>query len=383
MIKIDIKKGLCTFTLLLALPLFASAKDYWLTLKYAQTEFDNGNYGTALSLAEQAKDDRKTQSINELNTLEQIQKISAVRRAGDFLDEIKPILEKKGQSRALTIIKNYEEMYGSDFFEKRYSKLIEFLTKNEKYPEADFLIGKVYRLEGENALALKFMDEALRSSDMLSIPDVKYDILYELASIAKDQKNDEAYEKYMLSVLKDDKCYSDNITNPDRYSFLTSLVRVMNPEKDKEAALTKFFLLYRNPNDISIQALAGLTDYYVRKNQRAKALRCAALGTITALTKIQDILEDRITDYSYTNLEDLLQKASMYSDIVDWGNRNGIWEMFYNLADVAYNNDCKVFALALLNILKDNEPEPYWRLCAQRSLSLKEEKNAVEPLVQY
>ena len=363
--------------------------DYFLTLRYAQNAFENGDYGKALSLAERAKDERIKVVESELKILEQTQKIAAVRKAGDSLDDIMSELRQRNQAKAIDVIENYVDKYGKDRFSGKYSVLKDFIIRTKNFPESDFLIGKIYRLEGETSVAEDYMNKAYDKKDILNVPDLKYDILYELAEISKDKHDNDGYERYFKNILKDDKYYADeepkdaktavnaakasndkadienskNIHN--KRAYMNSIVRLI--KTNRADSVEKFFLMYRNDSDISTKALAGLSDFYFKQGQNEKALRCSALGCITALTKIEEILKDRLTDYSYTSFADLLKNASAYSDVVSWGNKNGIWQMYFNFAEIANSCGCKNFAQELFSILKDYEPESYWRNRAERS----------------
>ncbi|MCR5319075.1 MAG: hypothetical protein K6E22_12685 [Treponema sp.] len=359
--------------------------DYFLTLRYAQNAFENGDYGKALALAEKAKNERIKSVESELKILDQTQKIAAVRKAGDSLDDIMSELRQRNQAKAIEVIENYVYKYGKDKFDGKFSKLKEFIVRTKNFPESDFLIGKIYRLEGETSVAEEYMNKAYDKKDILNVPDLKYDILYELAEISKDKHDNDGYERYFKNILKDDKYYADeepkdaNVAKSakeaipaensraihNKRAYMNSIVRLI--KTNRADSVEKFFLMYRNDSDISTKALAGLSDFYFKQGQNEKALRCSALGCITALTKIEEILKDRVTDYTYTSFSDLLKKASSYSDIVSWGNKNGIWQMYFNFAEIANSCGCKNFAQELFSILKDYEPEAYWKNRAERS----------------
>ena len=239
-----------------------------------------------------------------------------------------------------------------DFFHGKFSELCKWVDDDYIYPEADYLIGKIYKLEGETDLAYQYLIRAYDNLKRLDVPDVKYDILYEMAEISEMKDDNSNYEQKLLAVLKDDSFYTDE-------GFMNALVRIIN--QNKSDSVHKFFLLYRSENDISIKALVLLNEYYSNIGHDEKALRCAALGSIAAVTKIEEVLKDRLIDYSYTDFADLLQKASLYSDIVNWGNDNEIWKLFYNLAVTSTGCEDKIFAKSLLDILSKYEPEEYWK----------------------
>lgn len=329
-----------------------SGEEYWYILKQAQNAFDSTKYGDAIKLAENAKQKKKEIAEWQSFILDQTQKNYKVRKAGDYLEEILPILKDKNYNEAVSIINKNLELYGMDFFHGKFSELCKWVDSSYIYPEADYLIGKIYKLEGEADLAYQYLIRAYDNLLRLDVPDVKYDILYEMAEISEMKDDIENYEQKLLAVLMDDKFYTDE-------GFMNALVRII--EQNKVDSVNKFFLLYRSENDISIKALVLLNEYYSGLEQNDKAIRCAALGSIAAVTRIEETLKDRLIDYSYKGFSDLLEKATLYSDIVDWGNDNDIWKLFYNLAVTTNICGDKVFAKSLLSILTKYEPEEYWR----------------------
>ena len=342
--------------------------DYWFVLKQAENAFCSNDYGRALALAEEAKEKKQQVADWEKLALDQTQRSSKVRKVGDYLDELLPVLKERGYDNAVYVINAKLKLYGSDFFHGKFSELKAWVEKDYLYPEADFLIGKIYKLEGEFGLSGDYLGKAYDNIKRLDIGDVKYDILYELADLADFREDGPEYEKMLLAVLADDRLYRDE-------GFMKALVRLINDGKTKggkgssDQAVEKFFLLYRSDNDISIQALEKLSVYYSGINQTEKALRCAALGAVAAVSKIEDILKDRMIDYSYNGFVDLLAKSSMYGDIIDWGNDNNIWELFFSLAKISRSYGQVEFSDALFAILAQYEPEDYWKLRASSEIS--------------
>ncbi len=357
-----VKHFFCLFVLLTFIPLcFAGnitynskvdGDDYWYTLKLAQNAYESNDYGTALSYAEEAKEKKLKVCKWENEVLDQCQRNFRVRKAGDYLVELIPVLQEKSYTDALEIINKNIKLYGSDFFKGRFSVLRKWIEEDYIYPEADFLIGRVYKLEGEIDLSTEYLNKAYDNRIRLDVADVKYDILYELADLADYRDDGRDFEQKLTAILVDDKLYTDT-------GFMDALERIIN--LDTEISVEKFFLLYRSDNDISIRALQELSEYYNRVGQKNKALRCAALGCIASVTKIEDILKDRLIDYSYSTFPDMLRKASAYSDIIAWGNSNNIWKLFFNMAKIARSNEKMVFGDTLMTILSKYEPEPYWQ----------------------
>ena len=346
-----------------------SGDEYWYILKQAQNAYDSAEYGNAIKFAENAKEKKKQVAEWESFILDQTQKNYQVRKAGDFFDDILPVLKNKNYDDAVNIINKNISSYGSNFFHNKFSELCKWVDNDYIYPEADYLIGKIYKLEGETDLAYKYLTDAYNNLNRLDVPDVKYDILYEMAEISEMKDDIVNFEQKLLAVLMDDRLYTDD-------GFMNALVRLVN--QNKNDSVQKFFLLYRSENDISIKALLLLNEYYSSLGYNEKALRCAALGCIAAVTKIEETLKDRLIDYSYEGFSDLLTKAALYNDIVIWGNENYVWKLFYNFAITSSLCGNDTFAKVLLDVLSNYEPEYYWRKKASTKLSSLQSKPLAE-----
>lgn len=333
--------------------------DYKL-LKSAQDYFEMADYGKAISTAEQAKESRIQQCKYEVFVLDNLQRLVYVRKAGDLLTDLQPVLKEHTQNEAYNLINSYIEKYGLETFSNSYSTLIKFIEDRKPYPEADFLIGKIYRLEGETSLAEHYYLEAYAHEDILNVPDVKYEILYELADLCSYANNKSEYEKYLLLILKDNKTYMNK-------SFMDSIVRVV--KTDKIENVEKFFNMYRSENYASIKALNLLSKYYAETNDLDKAIACAALGSITVITRMEEIVRDRMTHYTYTTFKDLLTKSAKYSDIRRWGNSYGSWELLFNFADISSKIGCNNFAGEFFKILAEYPTDPYYEKKAALRIS--------------
>ena len=165
-----------------------SFRDFRKLFLDAQIAFDAQDFGQSLKLIELAKKARKERIYWELNTLKNSFRPAEVKYAGDSLITVKSVLSEKQDYDAIDIIDSYERFYGKSRFEDSVKKLLAFIETQYPYPEADFMAGKIYRLEGEYAFAHKFYSQAYRDAAVLDVPDEKYDILYALAENSLVQK---------------------------------------------------------------------------------------------------------------------------------------------------------------------------------------------------
>ncbi len=297
--------------------------NYERILEEAQISFDENSYGEALKQAEKAKNSKKYQSEYEIYVLENSFKPAEVKRKGDSLTSILEILNEREDFEAIQIIKRNFRKYGEKTFDDSKNQLLTFLRKNATFPEADFLIGKIYCLEGEYAVAYDCFVSAYRNSEFLEIPDEKYDILYELANVSQLLKKYDKYEEFLLLILSQSKEFKDETL----YSAIKKTT-----ESTRSDCLEKFFSLYRCDDFSLLKAYFLLTDFYQEHNQKEKALKTCQLGVITAYTKIVDVIKKRNADFEVTGISDVFKEIQFYPDIIQWGIENNIWKGFFSSA---------------------------------------------------
>ena len=99
-----------------------------------------------------------------------------------------------------------------------------------------------------------------------------------------------------------------------------------------------------------------------------KALKFNAFAGILAVTKIESVLMQRINGFKYLNFKTLLAESSNYSDIVEWGIKKDVWELFCDFADSAANSGRIVFSRSLFESLSESAPVEYWKSYASEKI---------------
>lgn len=321
-------------------------------LRNALIMFENQDYGNAQSYAQKAKIIRESIINWEVDILENSFKPAEVKYISTSISESIPIIRERQDFEALEIIDWYTSKNVKLYTEDSKTGLISFIKQLKSYPEADFLIGKIYRLEGEYDISEKYLQYALDNAENLDIPDEKYDILYELANLCLLKNEKEQYEKQLLLILAKDTVYQDKV-------FIDSMLKSI--ASNRKNCLEKYFQLYRNENANAIKAYFDLADFYRAEHETYKALEASAIGVITAFTKINNVMMHRNPEYSYKKFSDFFMELQNNPDIIEWGIENKIWQGFYFLARDAHSNKCITFTLQFLNEFKDYAPEEYWR----------------------
>lgn len=317
--------------------------------------YESKNYGRALKYCEDAVLSRKLKMEKETKLLEKAIEPQEVSSVGDKISEVRAVLLKRDEYDAVNLIDFYLKKKGESYFDNSVSKLLNHLNSIKVYPEAQKLMGDIYKIEGEYTFAEMYYREALKNSSVLDIPDEKYDILYELVDISALQNDEEEKESRLLVILTEDNVFLDK-------AFVNSLIRQI--KLNKKDSLEKFFSMYRADNYYMMKAYSELSDYYRKNDVREKALIFVSLDVITGFTKVLSIIKKRNINFEYKGLSSVLFECSLYPDIIDWGIKNNLWKSFFNLAVIARENDCYIFADDLLKILAEYLPEEYYRKAA-------------------
>lgn len=329
----------------------------WRVLARAQVAYEKGDYGEALVLCEEARKSRgkelKWNSYVMQNTLS----APEVKRNGPFISDLIPVLKNREDFEALEIINAWVDRKGAAYFDNSLPKLFEYLKRLKEYPECDFLLAKIYRLEGEYSLALQFLKNARENTDLLDVPSQRFDIYYEAADLAKVMGDQKEWEGSLLLVVANDGLYKDEASR-------RAMVRTV--QLKRKDLVNYFFMLHRYSAVNSIKAYFDLGQFYKSLKRKRDCWTMTANGVVCAFTWTLEILRDRNPEYSFKGLEGFFEECGRYEDVLEWTAKNGIWKGFYDMADSAIQNGWESFGLGLYKAMADSCPDAYWSSAAKK-----------------
>lgn len=351
------KKNIVFFVYLLSASLFFAATNNinegsLKAYRTAKSYYENQEYGRALKNAEDAILFRKQQAEYEIKVLTNALSPRRVQMAGDSIYEILKVLHSRGEKEAISIINLYINKKGESFFNDSMAQMLEYINDTKSYPEAQKLIGDIYKLEGEYQFAEEYYLMALDNKDVLDIPNEQYEILYTLAEISKFEQKYDEMEVRLLNILTEDPFYKDKGLF---YSMMNTI------KGNKTGCMEKYFLLYRATSYYCVPAYNQLAEYYNSIGEIDKSLNFSALSLITSFSKIINILEKRNADFEYNGVKSFFDEVVLYNDIMNWTYENNFWENFNNLAKITGEQGYKTFSQELLTVLVEKTPDPYWQ----------------------
>ncbi|WP_294429726.1 hypothetical protein [uncultured Treponema sp.] len=328
----------------------------WRIFQDAKFAFDKGDFANAMNLANKAKANRVAESDYEVYILDTALSPLAVRRAGENFDSVLEVLEERDQTEAINIIKHYLELHGEDFFQYSIHKMKDWIEEKRVYPEADFLIGQIYRFEGEYKTAIDFYEKARLESKFLDIPEQLYDILYEMADLLLHQNESEKYKQALLLILDKDENYKNEVLR-------RAMLKIIDTNKNSN--VDRFFDLFRVSSPKTLNALYNISVIFERENELENSLFSSALGTVESFSHILDSISGRDSSFEYKSLALFLKKIGDYEDIVLWCEENHFWDYFIDFCKKCSARGDIIFANATLEVLAENAPDSYCRAAAK------------------
>jgi len=160
-----------------------SPQPWWLSLERGKQQFRAGDYGAALLSFEDARRSRRAMYEQMERDLIVLLSVNEVRRIGDSLEIIEKYSKDKFYNRAYAALQELYYRVPKASLNNSAAAALEATGKLKDYPEAEYWIGEVYRVEGELPLALSQFRKAFAMRSLLENPNFSVDLQYKIASI--------------------------------------------------------------------------------------------------------------------------------------------------------------------------------------------------------
>ena len=174
---------------------------WWLSLEQGKQKFRNADYGSALMLFEDARRDRRAMYEQMERDLINFLSLAEVRRIGDSLENVERFSVERSYTAANTALQELYYRYPkSSFFNSATSALRAF-DKLKTFPEAEYWIGEVYRIEGELPLALSQYRKAYMLRETADDPRFGLSLQYKIANIHRIRQEYTEFEKELNAII--------------------------------------------------------------------------------------------------------------------------------------------------------------------------------------
>ena len=319
----------------IACPLFAQQTPWWLSLEYGKQRFRSADYGSALILFENARRDRRAVYERMERDFINFLSLNEVRRTGDFLDKVERFAYERYYTAVTAALEELYHRIPKESFKNSANEALKAFDKLKNFPEAEYWIGEVYRVEGELFLALGQYNRALAMYEALEDPGFAVFLQYKTADIYRLRQEYNAMEAVLLAIINqfdtmwtnsnkeessrlNEKSYEHIIRTRGVYihgvsvpfeqasaSFLrTGMTKMLN-----ESGHDRFLEMYRYNNSIVEQAHRQLGFYYIVRG-RLSASSHMMFSFLIQNTIIIEEIRKRKFDFAFTTLQALIDEIN-------------------------------------------------------------------------
>ena len=188
-----------------AVPVFSQTgqQPWWLTLEQGKQSFRRGQYGDALMLFEDARRSRRAMYEQMERDLINLLSVSEVRRMGDSLDWVVRFANERHYLAAAAALNELFHRVPRASLNNSAAAALTALGRLRDYPEAEYWIGEVYRVEGEFPLALLQYRRAYEMRTLSNDPGFGTALLYKKAEILLIRQEYKEMERILLSIINE------------------------------------------------------------------------------------------------------------------------------------------------------------------------------------
>jgi len=355
-------KKLCAIFLVLlsACILSVSAQDqYWMLLEKGKSLFRDKMYGDALLLFEDAVRARKDLFTKSRENLIVALSFSEIRSKADDLAAVEKVLEEKKLEEAEKILAMLYKLVPRDSFGNSVKAVLDKLKAMQVYPEGEYWIGEIFRVEGETSIALQQYQKALDNKTLFEIPDDARQLMYRMADVQSLRREYVGMEESLSGILADDELWS----SPSRAFTRTAMERTLLND-----GLDRFLTLYRHHAPFAYRAHRDLGVYYYRTGRHDRASRHLMFAFLIAATILLDELRYNDIEFLFSTFSESLAAALKNEATNAYMVSNEFSMTMYYFASALFANGQRKIANELWGSIPASLDNGEWRSRAQRQL---------------
>jgi len=387
---------LSCFFIILVSPVFSqrAVQPWWLSLERGKIMLRDREYGAALLLFEDARRNRRAMYEQMERDFINLLSIGEVRRIGDSLD----IIERYSRDRHYTAASAaLEELYyriPKTSFNNSANAALQAFDKLKNYPEAEYWIGEVFRIEGELSLALAQYRKAYEMREVLENSAFSVDLLYKIASVLRTRQEYNEMERVYLSIINDldslwsnarrtDASRSDNANNsrnntpvPYAQASASFANQAMTRTLENEG-VNRFIQLYRY-NDTIVEPAHRQLGFFFAATGRPTAQQHLMFAFLIQNTVIIEEITKRQFDFSFTDLSALSDEINKNANLLSYIDAVEYYKTAYYLSASLYRNGKTAVARNLWEFLASRPQAGEWNSRAVMQLR----NPRMEPIVE-
>jgi len=330
---------------------------YWYTLEQGKQLFRGGDYGNALLKFQDAKQQRKELYNSFREKLIRFLSRPDLLPLGDALDKVEGYVAFKKIDEGQKILPQLFRIFPKDSLKNSCKEALAQLITIQAYPEAEYWIGEIFRVEGELNLAIDQYKLAYSLKELLEVPDFSLQILYRLSDLYLIKKQYLDMENSLTAIVQQDSLWTDT----DKTYMRTIMFRTLD-----ENGIDRFLTLYRYDNGLMEQAHRRLGIYYYTTGRHPRAVEHLAFAFLIQTTTLIESLQQRQFDYTFTNFKDLLSTIAKKPELIDYVKHVEYYRTLYYLGAALYAVGVQSTAMEVWKNLENQSEAGEWR---DRSIS--------------
>jgi tetratricopeptide (TPR) repeat protein len=304
-------------------------RPYWFVLEQGKQRFKNGDYGDALLDFEDARRGRRNMYTRMERDMIDLLSVPEVRRLGDSLDQIEQYIAERNRLEAAAALRELYYRLPRESLGGSAHKALEQFDRLKNYPEAEYWIGEVYRVEGELSVAVGQYQRALEQRDLLENSAFDLEILYKIAGIHRLRQEYTEMEKRLLEILEKDALWFGE----SRMFARNAMTRTL-----ENNGINRFLTIYRYTNTAVERAHRLLGYFYYASGRYSRAeehLMFAFLIQNSAI--IEEVIRRRF-DFTFTSINDLMNELARRPELLTYLGDTEYYKTMYYLGAALYGN---------------------------------------------
>ncbi|HGJ67603.1 MAG: tetratricopeptide repeat protein [Spirochaetota bacterium] len=327
---------------------------YWMLLERGKQYFRTAEYGKALIAFEDAKRTKDAFYKKMQDDFIDFLSVNEVRALGDSISKIELYLKDRPNKRISEIISEVRFFYSESILQDSAQKIISLFDILRLYPEAEYWIGEVYRVEGEVKIALRQYNRALSQQIMVEPNEFANDIRYKIADMQYLLGDYPGYEKTLLEIVS-----YDSLWNGDARS--QAFIRTAMFKTLTKDGINRFLILYRHDPTKVEPAHRRLGLYYYATGRYDKSVEHLTYSFLIQNTMLIKEYQNREYGYVFNDYSTLINGALRYTDLETYMKNVDYYKTNYYLAAALYATGERSSALYLWTVLSKLNTAGEWQ----------------------